>query len=108
MGVGSMAGFLFRISLPQQLDSINSSFAPSLNETKPCKQAVLDGEGLEKQRRQALRGGACSGAKATVRDGRSGLQATARKAPLGEGLRQAGGGGGEGEGGGKRQETGDK
>lgn len=44
-------GVLFRISLPQQLDSINSSFAPSLNETKPCKQAVLDGEGLEKQTR---------------------------------------------------------
>lgn len=44
-----------------------------------------------------------------VRDGRSILQATAKKAPLGEGLRQAGGGGRGGrEEGGKRQDTRDR
>lgn len=100
-----MAGFLFRISMPQQF---NQRFGRAFHSMKQaCKQVVLDGEGLEKQqRREAL----CSD---QVRDGRSILQATAKKAPLsGRGYGKQGGGGRGGRGGKetrhKRQATSDK
>lgn len=101
-----MAGFLFRISMPQQF---NQRFVRSFQSMKQaCKQVVLDGEGLETpQRREAP-------CRDQVRDGRSILQATAKKAPLsGRGYGKQGVVGGEGERGGeetrhKRQATSDK
>lgn len=92
--------------------SINGSFAHSLNETGMQAGSSRWGRVWRSRGENALCSGAYSGARQQtdrqLRNGRSVLQATAKKAPLGEGLRQAGGGGRERGGRDKRQATSDK